>query len=86
MNICYELEYFIILDNNAIIILVCVKVIKYTKGCGDHTVSVRKRKLVQAGAQAGVQAGTNVEKRHDTSRFTGREGRGMYICRSTDRA
>ena len=55
---------------------------KYTKGCGDHTVSVRKRKLVQTGAQAG----TNVEKRQGTSRFTGREGRGMYICRSTDRA
>ena len=42
---------------------------KYTKGCGDQIVSVRKRKLHQAGTQAGTKAGT---KEGAEYMFTGR--------------
>ena len=51
---------------------------KYTKGCGDQMVSVRKRKLVQAGTQAGAQAETNVGQRQGHKQVH-RQGRGMDI-------
>ena len=47
---------------------------KYTKGCGDQIVSVRKRKLHQARTQVGTKVGT--KEGHSTcSQVEQRQGR-----------
>ena len=51
---------------------------KYTKDCGDQMVSVRKRKLVQAGTQSGAQTETNVGQRQGRKQVHG-QGRGIDI-------